>query len=51
MKADTQRIDRFADLLAAGKDMVEIRTVMRLTNGTAQGLMTRLRKSLGEQAQ
>lgn len=50
MKADTQRIDRFAELLSQGKDMVEIRALMRITNGTAQGLMSRLRKSLGPQA-
>ncbi len=50
MSADTKRIDRFADLLASGKDMVEIRAAMGLTNGQAQGIMTRIRKALGPQA-
>ena len=44
------REDRFADYLARGYSMVEIRSMMSLTNGAAQGMMKRLRTKLGPQA-
>ena len=45
------REDRFADYLARGLSIPEIRRAMNLTNGAAQGIMTRIRKALGSQAQ
>lgn len=44
------RADRFAEYLSRGYSIPEIRQFMNLTNGAAQGLMTRIRKGLGEQA-
>ena len=46
----SDRQDQFAELLSQGLDMVTIRERMNLTNGAAQGFMTRIRKSLGPQA-
>lgn len=44
------REDRFADYLAKGMSVPDIRRAMNLTNGQAQGIMSRLRASLGPQA-
>ncbi len=44
------RTERFAEYLARGYDIPEIRRFMNLTNGAAQGLMSRIRKGLGAQA-
>lgn len=48
--AYAQREARFCDLLAQGNSMVEVRAAMNLTNGEAQGMMTRIRRKLGDQA-
>jgi hypothetical protein len=48
--AYAQREARFCDLLADGRDMVEIRALMNLTNGAAQGMLCRIRRKLGPQA-
>lgn len=42
------REDQFADYLARGLTMIEIRERMSLTNPAAQGLMTRIRAKLGK---
>lgn len=44
------RPEQFAEYLAQGLTMLAIRERMGLTNAAAQGLMTRLRRSLGDQA-
>lgn len=44
------RETQFCELLADGKDMTEVRAVMGLSNGQAQGMMTRIRRKLGPQA-
>lgn len=44
------RTDRFAEYLARGYSIPEIRRFMNLTNGAAQGLMKRIRDGLGWQA-
>lgn len=43
------RMDQFAEHLANGKTIPEIRKIMGLTNGAAQGLMTRIREGLGKE--
>lgn len=48
---DAARLDRFAELLSLDLPMTVIRRRMGLSNGAAQGLMHRLRKRLGWQAQ
>lgn len=42
--------DKFAQHLADGKTIPEIRKIMNLTNGAAQGMMFRIRGGLGAQA-
>lgn len=49
-QSTTARREQFAEYLAEGKSMVEIREIMGLTNGAAQGLMGRIRAGLGDQA-
>lgn len=44
------RANQFADLLADGRTLPEIREAMDMTNGAAQGMMGRIRKGLGWQA-
>lgn len=44
------RTEQFAEHLANGLSIREIRERMNLTKGAAQGLMFRIRKGLGEQA-
>lgn len=44
------RTDQFAEHLANGLTVPQIRKEMRLTNGQAQGMMSRIRKALGWQA-
>lgn len=41
------RQDQFAEYLAEGRTIPEIRKIMGLTAGAAQGLMRRLRVSFG----
>ena len=45
------RLDHFAELLSQDIPLPTIRQRLGLTNSAAQGLMLRLRKSLGWQAQ
>lgn len=44
------REDQFAEFLSQGLDMLQVRARMGLSNSQAQGLMTRIRRKLGEQA-
>lgn len=44
------RIDQFAEHLANGLTIPQIRDVMGLNNNQAQGFMNRIRKALGSQA-
>lgn len=44
------RQDQFAEYLSQGWTIPQIREAMDLTNGAAQGLMTRICRKLGEQA-
>lgn len=44
------RTDRFAEYLAQGYSIPEIRQFMGLSNGAAQGIMSRIRAGLGWQA-
>src|SRR4051812_3541966 len=48
--APLSRLDQFAEYLAQGMAMAQIRARMGLTNGAAQGLMKRIRDGLGPQA-
>ena len=41
------RMDQFAEYLAEGKTIPEIRKAMGLTKGAAQGMMRRLREGFG----
>lgn len=44
------RKDRFADYLAKGYSILEIREFMGLTNSQAQSIMLQIRRKLGPQA-
>lgn len=44
------RQDQFAEYLSHGYTIPQIRRLMDLSKGAAQGLMTRIRAKLGEQA-
>lgn len=48
--ATMPNIDRFAELLAEGLEISQIRERMRLTKGQAAGLFRRIKEKLGEQA-
>lgn len=50
MSLPHDRTDRFAEYLARGYSIPEIRQFMNLTNGQAQGMMSRIRAALGAQA-
>lgn len=47
----SDRTERFAELLSRGFTIPEIRQRMGLSNGAAQGIMSRIRASLGPQAE
>lgn len=49
-RAVLSREDQFAEHLANGMSVPDIRERMSLTKGAAQGLMSRIRSRLGPQA-
>lgn len=50
MKGKYARETEFAKHLAEGKTIPQIRELMGLTKGTAQGIMLSIRRQLGPQA-
>lgn len=47
---NSDRQDQFAEYLAYGYTIPQIRRIMDLSRGAAQGLMRRIREKLGAQA-